>query len=111
MKASHVNNNEIDNFVKWLEDTYGDEIGKVKVSRGKVHDYLGMRLDFSSERKVKINMVEYVKKIILDFPEQDISTAKTPAANHLFEVREDATKLSEDKAIIFHNMVARALLR
>jgi hypothetical protein len=35
--------------------------------------------------------------------------AKTPAAEHLFQVRTDAPKLKETKAIHFHNMVARGL--
>ena len=35
--------------------------------------------------------------------------AKTPAADHLFMVREDAEELSEEKAQVFHNATAKAL--
>lgn len=35
--------------------------------------------------------------------------AKTPAADHLFDVREDCEKLSKEKALIFHNATAKAL--
>ena len=34
------------------------------VHRGKVHKYLGMTLDFTAKRKVKISMVDYVKEIM-----------------------------------------------
>ena len=109
LKISHEDHKEIDKFVKWLQDMYEDDVGKVKVTRGKIHDFLGMTLDFTTPGKVKINMIEYVKKMVEDFPEQDDTTATTPAANHLFDVRDNATKLPEDKAMIFHNMTARGL--
>lgn len=34
------------------------------VLRGKVHDYLGMVLDFSTSREIVIDMIEYVKGIL-----------------------------------------------
>ena len=57
------------------------------------------------------NMTDYIKEMVQDFKkvELDLKTAKTPAAEHLFQVRDDVEKLSEKKAVIFHNMVARAL--
>ena len=42
--------------------------------RGKVHDYLGMIFDFSEKEKVIVNMIEYIKTIINDFPEEIIVT-------------------------------------
>ena len=43
-----------------------DDVGKVKVQQGNKLDYLGMKLDFSEEKHVKIDMCDYVKKIIRD---------------------------------------------
>ena len=59
------------------------------IHRGKVHDYLGMDLDFSSAKVLKIGMIKYVKKIIKEFPEEIKSAASTPAAEHLFDVCKD----------------------
>ena len=109
LKISHYDARQIDEFINWLREMYEDDVGKIKVSRGKVHDYLGMTLDFSSEGKVKINMTEYVKKMVEAFPEKRDSEALTPAALHLFEVRDSIDKLKEEDAIIFHNIVARGL--
>ena len=58
------------------------------VHRGQVHDYLGMDLDFSSAKALKIGMNKYIKKIHDDFPEEIKSAAATPAAEHLFDVHE-----------------------
>ena len=37
---------------------------------GKVHNYLGMIFDFSAKGKVMVTMMEYIKNIIKDFPEE-----------------------------------------
>jgi hypothetical protein len=68
--------------------------------RGKVHDYLGMILDYLVDGHVIINMVEYVKGIISNFPEDISATKCTLVADHLFNVREDkdARPLPEEQA-------------
>jgi hypothetical protein len=53
-------------------------------SRGKVHDYLGMTLDFSTAGQVTITMIDYIKMICMDLPKGMIGSAAKPAANHLF---------------------------
>ena len=47
-KASHVDAKVNDEFYNWCESKYGeDNIGHVKVIRGKKHDYLAMILDYT----------------------------------------------------------------
>ena len=43
---------------------FKDGTGKMKVARGKVHKYLGMTLDFTTPKLVKVTMLEYVDEII-----------------------------------------------
>ena len=110
LKLSHDNPVLVTQFIEWLKMKYEDEeIGKMKASRGKIHDYLGMVFDFSNKGKVKISMKEYVKSMITDFEQHASGEAKTPAPTYLFNTRDTAEKLSEDLAIVFHNMVARGL--
>ena len=55
------------------------------VSRGKVHEYLGMTLDFTVRRTLKLTMVPYIEEIVFAFEKYDIKSdriAATPAANH-----------------------------
>jgi hypothetical protein len=70
-----------------------------------------MIFDFSEKEKVMINMIEYIKGIINDFPEEIIATRMSPAANHLFTVRDPslATPLPEEQARAFHHAAAQLL--
>ena len=67
-KISHVSKRVIDQEIEWLrkdyESIFEDGSGKMKVSRGKVHKYLGMILDFTTKGQVKVSMVDYVKEVI-----------------------------------------------
>ena len=45
LMSSHIDKRINDRFLKWLNERYG-KYGPVKATRGKVHDYLGMTLDF-----------------------------------------------------------------
>ena len=68
LKISHVDSKVNDDFVKWVDELYGDdEIGRVKAVRGKKHDYLGMILDFTTKGKVHIDMKYYVANMIEQF--------------------------------------------
>jgi hypothetical protein len=71
LKVSHVDPKEVTKFGEWLSKTHGVS---VTTHRGKVHDYLGMIFDFSEKGKVMINMIEYLKNIINDFPKEIIAT-------------------------------------
>ena len=81
------------------------------VTRGKVHDYLGMDLDFSQKGILKVSMIPYTGKVIQEFPEKIIGTAASPAADHLFQIRDksDAKYLPEELAMAFHRTTAQLL--
>ena len=83
----------------------------MSVHRGKVHDYLGMDLDFNTANTLKIGMIKYIKKIHENFPEEIKSTTAIPAAEHLFNVREDNQDkiLPEKQAQAFHHTTAQLL--
>ena len=92
-----------------LANIYGPGI---TLSRGKVHDYLGMDLDYSSRGKVKISIVKYLDKIIVSFPEEITRTAESTAADHMFQTREEDDKskvLPEEQARHFHHTVSQLL--
>jgi hypothetical protein len=107
-KVSHKDSAEVSKFLIYLAGIYGP---KLTVTRGHVHDYLGMDLDYSDPGKLKVAMIKYIKKILTDFPEAITSISATPAADHLFEVRdeENAKWLPEEQAQAFHHCVAQLL--
>ena len=79
------------------------------ITRGKVHKYLGMTIDYSSPGKVILSMIDYIGKILDDISEDMKGESDTPAAHHLFEISEDATELSQSDADLFHHFVAQLL--
>ena len=70
-----------------------------------------MQLDFSVLGQVKVTMFDYIQEMLKDFhmfdPNKTISC--TPAADHLFRVRDDQPKLDEQKAQKFHTFTAKVL--
>jgi hypothetical protein len=103
---SHSSGKAISKFLRALKDIYGDSLVE---SPGKTHDYLGMTFDFSLQDEVKINMMQYISKVIEAFPEKIVGKAATPAGDHLFKLREDGQKLDEEQADAFHHTVHQLL--
>ena len=85
LMSSHVDSKINDEFETWLNKMYGAH-GKVKVHRGKIHDYLGMVFNFTTPGKVVVNMCDYVKGMLDDFPIKfkRSDTTPTPATDDLF---------------------------
>ena len=98
MKISHKQPEVVSSFMEYIEKKYGS-IGKVKVTRGKIHEYLGMTLDYSENGKVKIDMTKYIKKdMIAEFPKKDMEgTSVTPANDNLFKVNEHSPPLGNQQ--------------
>ena len=71
----------------------------ITVTHGKVHSYLGMDLDFSTQGTTKLSMIKYSVHILDGFPEVLTTSATYPAAEHLFQVLDDGKKkLPEEQA-------------
>ena len=75
------------------------------VTWGKVHDYLGMTIDYSVPGKVIIRMDDYVKAILDEAPSDMDGVVLTPAADHLFDVNPDAKSLDMTQAKLFHHLM------
>jgi hypothetical protein len=87
LKISHVDAKVVTGVIKQIDDEFGQE-APITVTRGKVHDYLGMTLDYTKKGKVKILMLDYVMKMLADLPAEMDGEAATPAANHLLVCRQ-----------------------
>ena len=58
-----------------------DEFGKeapLTISRGKIHDYLGMTFDFSEDGMVQVDMINYVQSVIAEMPDVEIERSCFP---------------------------------
>jgi hypothetical protein len=103
---SHVSRDKIMKIVQEIKNIYGKNLTK---NIGKVHDYLGMTFDFSFTKEVKVNMWDYLRKVIKEFPEEITGVCATPAGEYLFKVRDDRRKLNEEQAEAFHHTVYQLL--
>ena len=107
LKGSHEDGKVNDEFEEWLQKEFG-QIKAVTGTRGKRHVYLGMTLDYSMPGEVKIDMTDYVKSIIEEFPKDLNGKVSTPANDHLLKV-DKGKPLGQMKAEVFHAVVAKAL--
>ena len=104
MKSSHKDLKVNDQFDKWLQVNYGEH-GEVMMHRGKIHEYLGMKIDHSVKGKVKISMIEYVENMLKYFPDKikSTDTAITPASDGLFNEGQGKKLNQETCRCIPHN--------
>ena len=115
-KTSHEDSEVNDRMIEWLrseyESIFEDGSGQMTVSRGKVHTYLGMKLDFTTKGQVKITMFDYIEEILTAFDKAEpkgTGTKTSAAPENLFTIDGDCKKLNQDKAVQFHNLVAKTL--
>jgi hypothetical protein len=110
LKSSHINPKVNDEFLSWLKLKYAsDEIGEIKAVRGKRHDYLAMTLDFTIPGVLQVDMTQYVKQMLQEFPEKLSGKTRCPWSETLFKVDEKSPKLSEGKRKIFHTFVMKGM--
>ena len=111
LKVSHVITRVVDDFIQWAVWKYGDpEIGDLKITRGKKHDFLAMHLDYSVDGEVRIDMRDYINQMVDEFPVKldKNDTATTPANDNLFNV-DKSKPLDKTRKETFHAWVAKGL--
>ena len=104
-KISHVDPKVVSDIIQKIEAKFG----KMSQTRGKEHEFIGMNLKFTEDKKVKVSMKKHILKAINSFHDDITRDASTPATSHLFGVREASPQLSEEKADNFHSVVAMLL--
>jgi hypothetical protein len=115
-KLSHCKTKVMDIMIEYLrqeyESIFEDGSGAMTVSRGKIHKYIGMTLDYTIRGQVKIAMFDYIDEILTAFDKAEPKgggTKTSAAPDSLFKVDENCEKLKQDKDVEFHNLVANAL--
>jgi hypothetical protein len=71
LKLSHVEQDVLEDIAAKINEKYGKET-PVTVHRGKVHDYLGMTLDFSEDGKVIFTMIDYISTFWMKPPRNSV---------------------------------------
>ena len=89
--------------------TLEDFFGKFSITRGKCHDYLGMKFKIREDSKVEIDMIESIQQILDDFSEPLLGQVTSPATSELYTQEEDAELLTGAKHNKFHSFTQKLL--
>ena len=100
--ASSKSDADIEKFENFMRGVYSE----IKVSKGKVLDYLRITFDYVVPGQVCITMDNCEQDILAKFGVWTMR--QTPATSTLFNVR-DATKATDEASGYFHTFVAKLL--
>ena len=103
-KVSHRNPIVVTNVLNMI----GGKFGKLTITRGREHDYLGMKIKLKNS-SFEISMKDQIKEAIETFGEELTGIVTSPCARHLLETRDDAEQLDEARKEIFHTVTAKLL--
>ena len=63
LKLSHIKQSVLEDIANKLNSKYG-QVMPLVIHCGKVHNYLGMTIDYSEDGKVKFLMCNYVDRVL-----------------------------------------------
>ena len=108
LKSSHIDPKVNDKFLQWIKDTFGQ---LREVTQGLLHDCLGRTLDYSVPGQVSIDMSHYVKKMVKEFPQENLKGASVDSLwnENLFKVQHDSAPLEKEQAKLFHTVTMQGL--
>jgi hypothetical protein len=86
-----------------------ERFGKMTVTRGDRHTFLGMNIFFPGDYTVTVTMKSYLQEAITDSGLNIGKVAASPAAKGLFDIKNDATLLPKTESEVFHSIVAKLL--
>jgi hypothetical protein len=116
LKMSHVKPEAMDKTIKCLrqecKSMFEDGSGAMTVSCGEIHTHLGMKLDFTAACQVAVAMFEHLDDtptVFENIEPNGAGTESSAAPVNLLAVNEDCEKLEDDKAVQFHDVVAKTL--
>ena len=115
-KLSHCRSKFNDRTIKFLRQEYEiifeDGSVKMTVSRGKVHKYIVMTLDYTVRGQVQITMIDILDKICKAFDKAEpkrCGTKTSAAPENLFKINKDCEKLQRNKTVQFHSLSEKTL--
>ena len=114
LKLLHIDPEGMTDILKKLYDKYGKEVVngkemKITATCGKVHEYLGMTINFLKPNKVMFSMYNNIYKLIKELPDNMKETSAMPSAPNAFEINHNSPKLDKDRKELFHHLVTKTL--
>ena len=106
---THVLHNAVKECIKRLDDVCGKN-DPLTVTRGKIHENLGMTIDFRIKGQVAFSQHDAIKKFWASFlPELKGPHRSTPAPDNLFKVDQDSPRVNSKLMEQCHAATAKCL--
>jgi hypothetical protein len=105
----NISSNADDEVLTQVISELEKHVGKMVVTRGNVHIFLGMKITFNGDGTLSIQMSEYIQEAIDDFPGPLKLKASSPAKKDLFTVDRDSKPLDKERAEIFHSLTMKLM--
>ena len=102
-KISHVDKHVVSKIISEIEGRFG----KMVVTRGKSHNFVGMDVVFKDNGTDEILMKDYINECFEAYGEPVNRSASTPSKHDLF-LSEGSIPLEEEKKEVFHHIVGKS---
>ena len=108
---SHRSQEELERMIKRINKKFKTKTQEVSVTRGDIHDYLGVTIDYSDPQFVRFTMYDFLEDILSEAKgrREMKGTAVTPATEDLFKIDRNSKPLNEEEQEYFHRTTARFL--
>jgi hypothetical protein len=103
LKIAAKDEKTVEEVLNHLESVYK----KLAITRGKVHEYLGMKITYAEDKSVIFDMTKMVQEVLNEY--QQVKKATSPANKDLFDVNQSSPLLASKERESFHSMVAKLL--
>ena len=84
----------------------------MSVIQGKVHEKIGMTLEYTVRCQVGIIISSYIEEILNAFEKADLKgkgTESSAASNNVFFVNKDYNNMDQERVMEFHNIATKTL--
>ena len=100
LKLSHSNQNELNKIIDILNKIFGSDRDLLTVSHRKIHKYIGITIDWTTEGVVVFTIYDYSEDIPDEAPTDFDGKDVTPAVSELFTVNLMQRKLDTSTAVL-----------
>mmetsp|Transcript_26617 Transcript_26617/g.41320 ORF Transcript_26617/g.41320 Transcript_26617/m.41320 type:complete len:590 (+) Transcript_26617:1688-3457(+) len=104
-KISHVEADVVEDVISMIESKFG----KMKITCGNTHVFLGMTIHFPGDGTVHVDTIAHIREAIEDFGEPIDRSAATPALRSLFDVSGPAEELTPVQQQKFKSIVPKLI--
>ena len=104
-KVSHEDPKVVTDIIEEIKKHFGD----LKVNRGNIHDFLGMKIKINGNKTISLDMKDQINEALEMFGEKIEGPISSPATKLLQYVKEDSKQLDTDMSEKFHSVVAKLL--